>query len=235
MASPPGGREKPRRCGAGSRRGQKRPLSSWAFKCHPTHGRGLAFLPRELSNPIKRPFRSLVCPAQRMTRHVTRTPVPASTPAALRGSASPVAGAPRCQAAIKLGASQITDNQPRPLGRAASCRKHTHIACSRRAKRVDRLQEGACWISGREMPGCPWSLDSGIVFEEKITHRDPDRGRGRAGARLVGPARSCGRGCCGCRRLPRSLRLRGESIKPRQEAGTGRARRRRSVRSLFLH
>lgn len=49
--------------------------ASECFKCHPTHGEQLAFLPQELSNPIKRPFSGQVRPAQRMICHLTLLPV----------------------------------------------------------------------------------------------------------------------------------------------------------------
>lgn len=130
-----------------------------------------------------------------MTHHVTQTPVPASMLAAPRDSASPAVGALRCQAVIKLGASPITDNQPRAPGRAASCRTHTLCLLSSSKASASAARGSVLGLGPRDArmhsaPGSPWSLDGGIVFEEKITRRDPSRGQGRAGASLAGRARS---------------------------------------------
>ena len=71
MASRLRGRE---RCCDSRRWDQKCP-----FKCHPAHGEALAFLPQELSNPIKRPFSSPVWAAHMTTCCLTLLPVTAWT------------------------------------------------------------------------------------------------------------------------------------------------------------
>lgn len=77
-------------------------------------------------------------------------------------------------------------------------------------------------------PGSLWSPDSGTVFKEKIAHRDPSRGQGRAGARLVG------RSSCRQPPLPSEAEKREHEAQGRSCRGLGSAAALRA-KSLLLH
>ena len=130
MASQLRGRE---RCCDSRRWDQKCP-----FKCHPAHGEALAFLPQELSNPIKRPFSSPVWAAHTTTCRLTLLPVTARTSSSWDcgsgrvggelGAASPRSPAPRLSPS--WGAPRGLTNYRQSTLSVASCCKHTRVSAS---------------------------------------------------------------------------------------------------------
>lgn len=112
--------------------------SSGCFKCHPTHGWHLAFLPQELSNPIKRPFSCPVCPAQTMTCHLTLLLVTVLTSRSCgygpEGAASPTAPTPWLSPSRGAASGPTDSNQPCQLGRAGFLLQTDPVACVPPAK-----------------------------------------------------------------------------------------------------